>query len=338
MKTVNNSISKIILMSFLFLSGIVTAQVGIGTTNPDASSMLDIQSTSTGILIPRMTSAQRTTIANPASGLLVFDISTSSFWFYKGNWTELANGSTDKMVDANGDTRVEVEHSTDEDIIHLTTAGTERMAIDEVGNTRIGDGTNNTYIESDGSLSYEGSATRWDDLKIPIDATSRGSSNPPSWAKYVDNGSGSQGVWIYWFSPTQEQEGYFVLQMPHAWKEGSTLYPHVHWTTNTSQTNRAVTWGLEYTWTNVNGSFSNTTILKNSTPIDGDTGVTAYKQYITSLGPISGTSKTLSSMLVCRVFRMAADLADTFSNNAGMLEIDFHYEIDSDGSRQEYTK
>lgn len=338
MKNKYSQTTKILLLVFLLIGSIALGQVGIGTTTPDASSMLDIQSSSKGILIPRMTSAQLTTISSPASGLLVFNSDTQSFWFFSGSWTELTSGNGDLLQDTDADTKIEVEQSADGDKIQFTTAGSERMTIDKDGNTRIGNGTNNTFIEADGSLSYEGSATRWDDLKIPIDATSKGSSNAPTYAKYIDNGSGSQGVWIYWFSPTQEQEGYFVLQMPHAWKEGSTLYPHVHWTSNTSQTNKAVTWGLEYTWTNVNGTFQNTTILKNSTPIDGDTGVTANKHYITSLGPISGTNKTLSSMLVCRVFRVASDSSDTYSSNAGLLEIDFHYEIDSDGSRQEYTK
>ena len=47
--------------------------VGIGTTTPDASSMLDVTSTSKGMLVPRMTTAQRTAIAAPTNGLLVYD-------------------------------------------------------------------------------------------------------------------------------------------------------------------------------------------------------------------------------------------------------------------------
>ena len=51
---------------------------------PHSSAMLDIQSTDKGILIPRMTTAQRTAISNVATGLLVFDNTTGSFWFYNG--------------------------------------------------------------------------------------------------------------------------------------------------------------------------------------------------------------------------------------------------------------
>ncbi|WAC02318.1 hypothetical protein N7U66_00730 [Lacinutrix neustonica] len=66
------------------------SQVGIGTMSPDASSALDINSTTGGVLAPRMTTAQRIAIANPANGLLVFDITENAFYFYKATvWTKM---------------------------------------------------------------------------------------------------------------------------------------------------------------------------------------------------------------------------------------------------------
>ncbi len=49
------------------------AQVGINTSTPNASAALDIVSTNKGILIPRMTTTQRTAISTPAEGLIVYD-------------------------------------------------------------------------------------------------------------------------------------------------------------------------------------------------------------------------------------------------------------------------
>ena len=46
--------------------------MGVGTTKPDPSAALDIASTTAGLLIPRMTSAQQSALVNPATGLLVF--------------------------------------------------------------------------------------------------------------------------------------------------------------------------------------------------------------------------------------------------------------------------
>jgi hypothetical protein len=50
----------------------LNAQTGIGTTAPNASAKLEIASTDKGLLIPRMTSAQRGLISLPANGLLVY--------------------------------------------------------------------------------------------------------------------------------------------------------------------------------------------------------------------------------------------------------------------------
>ena len=69
-----------------------TSSVGIGTTSPNASAALDIQSTTKGLLVPRLTSIQRNAIANPASGLLVYDNTSGSFWFKSStNWIELVD-------------------------------------------------------------------------------------------------------------------------------------------------------------------------------------------------------------------------------------------------------
>ncbi len=69
--------------------------VGIGTASPNSSAILDITSTTKGLLIPRMTTAQRTAIAAPAKGLLLFDTDTNSFWFYNGSsWNSIAGTAT----------------------------------------------------------------------------------------------------------------------------------------------------------------------------------------------------------------------------------------------------
>ncbi|MGG5486461.1 cell wall anchor protein [Gaetbulibacter sp. PBL-D1] len=71
------------------------SQVGIGTTNPDPSSMLDISSTEKGMLTPRMTTTQRTAISSPAEGLLVFDTDENVFYFYNGgSWLPLEGAET----------------------------------------------------------------------------------------------------------------------------------------------------------------------------------------------------------------------------------------------------
>ncbi len=68
-----------------------TGSAGIGTLTPNASALLDISSTSKGLLIPRMTSTQRNAIITPATGLLIYQTNnTPGFYFYNGTaWSVL---------------------------------------------------------------------------------------------------------------------------------------------------------------------------------------------------------------------------------------------------------
>lgn len=70
------------LLLVLFFTLTTQAQVGIGNTNPDTSSMLDITSTSKGLLVPRMTSVQRLAITTPANSLLVYDTTIKAYYYY----------------------------------------------------------------------------------------------------------------------------------------------------------------------------------------------------------------------------------------------------------------
>ncbi|MDB9888435.1 DUF1566 domain-containing protein [Polaribacter sp.] len=69
------------LFTFLvavLLTATTYAQVGIGTTTPDASAALDITSTTGGLLVPRMTAVERDAITSPAQGLIIFCIDCAS--------------------------------------------------------------------------------------------------------------------------------------------------------------------------------------------------------------------------------------------------------------------
>jgi trimeric autotransporter adhesin len=67
--------------------------VGIGTSAPNSSSLLDLTSNSKGLLIPRMTTDERNGIASPATGLLVYDNLLNSFYYHNGTaWAPLGGG------------------------------------------------------------------------------------------------------------------------------------------------------------------------------------------------------------------------------------------------------
>ncbi len=94
---------KAIFFFFLVAGSCLAAHaqnnVGIGTAAPHNSALLDLSSTGKGLLIPRMSSAQRTGIAAPAKGLLVFDNDLNQFYFFNGSsWTALAGDAAGPFV------------------------------------------------------------------------------------------------------------------------------------------------------------------------------------------------------------------------------------------------
>jgi hypothetical protein len=99
---------KIFVLTIVLLSLVkgYSQNTSINATgaSPNPSAMLDVSATNKGMLIPRMTSAQRVAIASPATGLMVFDTDINSFYTYNGAaagwaqinyWTNTGFNSTD---------------------------------------------------------------------------------------------------------------------------------------------------------------------------------------------------------------------------------------------------
>ena len=181
--------------------------------------------------------------------------------------------------------------------------------------------------------------TVWDDLRVPALATRVPAVSGPDFAQFHSNATGtSTGVFAYWFDAGSEEQVYFVAQMSHAWA-GTPIKPHVHWSPAANCTG-TVSWGLEYTWVGITGTFPGTQLLYANATHRNEDNLFRYTHYLTSFPDITGSSMGLSSMLVCRLFRDAAGvgLADSCPQDAGLHEIDFHFEIDTIGSDEEYTK
>ncbi len=200
----------------------------------------------------------------------------------------------------------------------------------------------NMVIEADGTMRLDNTATVWNDLMVFPDATTKGGSNPPEWGTALMKNAGgtSKGVYLWMFASNQEEELHFTIQLPHDYKVGTDIHPHVHWTTVAgipSGTN--VVWGLEYTLIAIGGSFPNTvTILANSLIPECNPPAGTGQHLISPFSPVSGAGLGISSILVCRLFRATGDVSDTFPNAVGLLGFDIHYEQDTQGSRDQWTK
>ena len=94
MKNSNYKYTGILLILFLFFNTNSIAQVGIGTTSPNTSSILDVDSTSKGFLPPRMLETERDAITTPATGLLIYNTSTNQLNYYNGTAWQIVDTST----------------------------------------------------------------------------------------------------------------------------------------------------------------------------------------------------------------------------------------------------
>ena len=79
----------LIIIAFFFISSI-NAQIGIGTNSPDASAVLDLSSTTKGLLMPRMTTLQQSDLVSPAVGLMVYNTTTNQIEFQPCSYIELS--------------------------------------------------------------------------------------------------------------------------------------------------------------------------------------------------------------------------------------------------------
>lgn len=213
-----------------------------------------------------------------------------------------------------------------------------------------GNKTNAVKIAEDGELTLEGTATRFDDLRVEPVARTTGD-NSPTFEKWFDDAAGtSRGVYLYSFDDAaggSEKEVFFTMQMPHNWKEGSDIYLHIHWVGAVNDTTSAPRWGLEYTWKDIGEVYGDTTIVysdgSNYVPGGTEADITAHKHYISKFATITpgATQDGISGIIIGRIFRDSANAGDTYNAagaKCGMLYIDAHYEIDSMGSASEYTK
>lgn len=96
---------KILFLIVVSISGVNYAQLGVGTNSPDASSVIDLSSTTKGFLPPRMTNIQKNAISSPVAGLIVWctDCSANGLMqVYNGStWTN-SNGSVTSTPTSNG--------------------------------------------------------------------------------------------------------------------------------------------------------------------------------------------------------------------------------------------
>jgi hypothetical protein len=269
-------------------------------TTPATGTVLDIKSTTKGLIIPRMTSAQKTSLGNttPINGVVIYDTDLKSFWYWDNStWNQIAASN-----------------------IPLT-------------NIKFGDASNYSSFDADGTLFMYGSATIWDDILVPFSQARLGSASKPDF-DYANVG-------LLFPQNDPSEKIYIVVQIPHSYKEGSDIFPHIHW----QQTNASTpTWKMDYKWFN-----NNETVPASFTTISPSSVVNTYVSgnlaQISSFGSITGAanssggglspiSKTISSLLLVVIYRDD----NVVTGDVLGFQFDIHIERNSIGSHSAFAK
>lgn len=151
MKTPFFKLISVSLMLLLYFASLTYAQntfpssgsVGIGTTSPNAAAILDVTSTTQGVLIPRMTSTQRNAIVSPPTGLLIFQTNSSAgLYFYNGSaWTAVSKGANKSLSNLTGPTEINADLLPDVNLTRNLGSTSSRWNQLYVGTVNFGNGT-----------------------------------------------------------------------------------------------------------------------------------------------------------------------------------------------------
>lgn len=162
----------------------------------------------------------------------------------------------------------------------------------------------------------------WDDLRVPLTQGKQGVLDKPDF-DFTNIG--------YLFPQNDATEIiYIIAQMPHKYKEGSDIYPHLHWQQSAAT---AVTWVMEYKWFGLGVAVpaAFTTLSSSSTIFTYTSGNLSQ---ITAFTPIDGTGYGISSLLLVKLYRND----NVTTGDVLAWDFDIHYQIDTIGSLGEFTK
>jgi len=196
---------------------------------------------------------------------------------------------------------------------------------------KTGDAVDNVELNKTQGVRQNGSSATWDDLRFP---PSNSSKIPGKEAKDQIYKSAI----VLKFQDHVDQGITFVVQLPHWYKLGSDLKPHMHITLPVAGSASGVEnikFDMTYCAANLGDAF----------PVESSLSITADVQNSAAdlhgyvpLGTIDGSAiDDVSTMILCSLTRDVS-VANNFTEDVYLLEVDIHYEIDSLGSETELSK
>jgi len=161
-----------------------------------------------------------------------------------------------------------------------------------------------------------------DDLRFPSSGI-----NPPGAAS---DPTRSQTTGMLEFAAGSDKVIAGNFQLPHAWKAGTTISPHIHLMFPTGNTNVSK-WRLDYTVANINGNFSAGNYgAYTSLPVVTVTNPNSVQKHgIFNVGTIDLANYTESCVVMWKLTRV--DSGNTDASTIVLLDFDVHYEVEQFG-------
>jgi hypothetical protein len=234
----------------------------------------------------------------------------------------------DLTGDSAGMYEFQVENSGNVEVASIDTAGN----LDVLGYIA----NNNSSINVYGNASFAKlvlSTPAIDDIRIVPGSFDRPGVSDPAYIAYNPNGGAITTYLTEW---QIDDIASFTVQIPHGYTIGTNISVHAHWTAGArgvAENSHKVGWKVDYTWANMDGTFGNMSTASLSDACDG----TNHKHQMTPEVTIAGAGKGISSMLICNIKRTDTGTDDTWATNTAgnmpmLLEVDFHFEVDTLGS------
>lgn len=173
-----------------------------------------------------------------------------------------------------------------------------------------------------------GGVTAWDDLRAPATAINpTGIVSPPSYdATHVG----------YSFSPTGDNRIDLIFQLPHGWKKGTNIHPHIHMR-GLSNSNGNIIIQLYTSWSNSSGVQPDFTIVNTNIIMSNGSGNIVLKEHIVGLGnSVPNVLSNESSCVKYKMLRLGSAAGDTYTGDMLLDEFDCHYQVEKAGSPQEW--
>jgi hypothetical protein len=174
--------------------------------------------------------------------------------------------------------------------------------------------------------------TVWNDFVVPVQVASR-STVPGTTAP---NELAYRGGLVYEFPDGVDRTCYFVIQLPHTYKEGTDIVFHLHWTIDTTGAGAGaenVEWDYSYSASSPGQSpeeqWPAETTGTATVDVQSDN---QHDHLIDNIVTISGANFKISEVIIMSLTRTGS--TDSYGGHALLVSADVHHEIDTVGSRQ----